>query len=803
MAPPPTTALLTDRYELTMLDAAIESGVAGRRAVFEVFARSLPPGRRYGVLAGVGRLIDALDRFRFGGDEVAWLVGEGIVSEETGEWLRSFRYSGDLDAYAEGECYFPGSPVVTLESTFGEAVLLETLVLSILNYDSAVAAAASRMVGAAEGRPVIEMGSRRMHELAAIAAARAAYVAGCASTSNLEAGRIYGVPTAGTASHAFMLAHPDERVAFAAQLDAMGTGTTLLVDTYDVATAIRMGVELARERGASGPGAIRLDSGDLLDQAMKARVLLDELGATDTAIVMTSDLDEYSIAALARAPVDSYGVGTRIVTGSGAATAGFVYKLVAIAAENGRLAQLHPVEKRSPAKHTLGARKHASRWIDDEGRARVEFVRPIFDASGLDGSGPVPGEIDRSDQRMVVDGTLSGVPGELPDELPEGWAARDLQRRLISAGTPVAELPDLADSREHHRWSLRELGAEAFDLNPGSPVIPTRYGHAATASREWSAADRPLATVSEIRPGAGRGAGTGRGVAQAGDDAGASAKAAHPTHSVQSVHSVHPQAAHPGPADSDHSDHSDHPSHPNHRDPDHDAAAGGSPAVKAQTAPAGVRQPATSSVALVVVDVQQDFCEGGSMAVDGGSSVATRVAELIAARRSSYAAVIASRDRHVNPGTHFAQPGALPDFETSWPVHCVIGSEGAEFHPAIAGIEWDAVFDKGREEAAYSAFEGQSAHGVALATWLLDHGIDRLDVCGIATDHCVRATVLDALQLGFHVRVLVDLTASVAAVTTEQALRAMAEAGAQIVGEDIVAGSVAGKLAEQLAFDER
>jgi len=794
MDPPPSTALLTDRYELTMLDAAIESGVAGRRAVFEVFARSLPPGRRYGVLAGVGRLIDALDRFRFGGGEVAWLVGEGIVSEETGEWLRSFRFSGDLDAYAEGECFFPGSPVVTLESTFGEAVLLETLVLSILNYDSAVAAAASRMVGAAEGRPVVEMGSRRTHELAAIAAARAAYVAGCSSTSNLEAGRAFGVPTAGTASHAFMLAHPDERTAFAAQLDAMGTSTTLLVDTYDVNAAIRAGVELARERGAEGPGAIRLDSGDLLDQAMKARVLLDELGATGTAIVITSDLDEYSIAALARAPVDTYGVGTRIVTGSGAATAGFVYKLVAIASENGRLAELKPVEKRSPAKHTLGARKHASRWIDDEGRARVEFVRPIFDDAG---SGP--GESARSGDRK--DGTLSGVPGALPDELPEGWAARDLQRRLISGGVPAAELPDLIDSREHHRWSLRELGAEAFDLNPGSPLIPTRYGHAAMPGRRRTPADRPLATVSEIRPGAGRsaaaaggsssGGSSGRSGTSAEGSSGSAARAAHPAH-----------PSHPGPPHEVVQAAPQPATHPAPEAPPHsplEAAPG--PVTQPTTVP--TPRPAASSAALLVVDVQRDFCEGGSLAVPGGSAVADRIAALIAEEGATYAVVIASRDRHVNPGTHFAQPGAVPDLETSWPVHCVIGSEGAELHEAMAGIAWDAVFDKGREEAAYSAFEGQEAGGAALATWLLDHGIDRLDICGIATDHCVRATVLDALQLGFHVRVLIDLTASVAPGTTEQALRAMAEAGAQIVGEDLVAGSVAGMLAEQLAFDER
>jgi nicotinate phosphoribosyltransferase len=746
----PSTALLTDRYELTMLDAAIESGVAGRRAVFEVFARALPPGRRYGVVAGVGRVVDALDQFRFGGDEIAWLVGEGIVSEETGEWLRSFRFSGDLDAYAEGECYFPGSPVLTIESSFGEAVLLETVVLSILNFDSAVAAAASRVVGAAEGRPVIEMGSRRTHEQAAVAAARAAYVAGCASSSNLEAGRLYGVPTAGTAAHAFVLAHPDERAAFAAQLDAMGTSTTILVDTYDVEKAIRTAVELARERGADGPGAIRLDSGDLLDQATRARRLLDELGATATGIIITSDLDEYSIAALARAPVDGYGVGTRLVTGSGAPTSGFVYKLVAVASENGRLAQLHPVEKRSPAKHSLGARKHASRWIDEEGRARVEFVRPVPDDAESAGAatGTGSGGETAAMARTVSGRNLSGVPDDVPDELPDGWEARELQRRWIAEGEPVTDLPSLADSREHHRWALRELGAEAFDLHPGSPVIPTRYGRAPGDPRRAAPGERPLATVSEIRPGA------GRPVSDAEDRDGERPPDLGRGRLRRSANSLWPNAA-------------------------------------------------ASSAALLVVDVQQDFCEGGSLAVAGGTLVASAASGLIANEAGRYAAVIASRDRHVNPGTHFAQPGTLPDFETSWPVHCVAGSEGAEIHPALAGVDWDAVFDKGRDEAALSAFEGRQGSGIALATWLLDNGIDRLDICGIATDYCVRATVLDARQLGFQVRVLVDLTAGVSPDTTERALREMAEAGAELVGDDITPGTVAGMLAEQLAFDDR
>jgi nicotinate phosphoribosyltransferase len=181
------------------------------------------------------------------------------------------------------------------------------------------------MTTAAGDRPCLEMGTRRTHEEAAVAAARAAYVAGFAGTSNLAAGARHGIPTIGTAAHAFTLVHDDERAAFEAQVAALGAGTTLLVDTYDVTQGVRTAVEVA----GPGLGAVRLDSGDLLEQAHAVRAQLDALGATGTRIVVTSDLDEYAIAALAAAPVDSYGVGTSLVTGSGAPTAGMVYKLVA------------------------------------------------------------------------------------------------------------------------------------------------------------------------------------------------------------------------------------------------------------------------------------------------------------------------------------------------------------------------------------------------------------------------------------------------------------------------------------------
>lgn len=350
-----------------MLQAALSDGTAGRRCVFEVFTRRLPHGRRYGVLAGTGRVLEALADFRFGPEELDWLSRERVVDDATLDYLAGYRFTGTVHGYAEGEMFFPQSPVLTVEGTFAEAVLLETVVLSVLNYDSAIASAASRMTSAAIGRPVLEMGARRAHEQAAVAAARAAAVAGFAGTSNLEAGRRYGLPTIGTAAHAFTLLHDDEEAAFAAQVASSGPGTTLLVDTYDV----RRGVERAVAAAGTGLGAVRLDSGDLGVLAQEVRAQLDGLGARDTKIVVTSDLDEYAIASLAVAPVDSYGVGTSLVTGSGAPTCGMVYKLVAREGSDGVLA---PVAKASAAKTSVGGRKTAARRLDESGRAVEEVV---------------------------------------------------------------------------------------------------------------------------------------------------------------------------------------------------------------------------------------------------------------------------------------------------------------------------------------------------------------------------------------------------------------------------------------------
>jgi nicotinate phosphoribosyltransferase len=427
-----STGLLTDQYELTMLRAALHNGAAQRRAVFEVFARHLPHDRRYGVVAGTARLLDAVAGFRFGPEELGFLRQAGVVDEATARYLESYAFRGDIWGYAEGDCYFPGSPILVVEGTFAEAVVLETLALSILNHDCAIASAASRMVTAAGDRPLIEMGSRRTHEMAAVASARAAYIAGFDFTSNLRAGRDYGVPTSGTAAHAFTLVHDSERDAFRAQVDALGPGTTLLVDTYDVATAVRTAVEVA----GPGLGAVRIDSGDLLVIARQVRGLLDSLGADKTRIVVSGDLDEYSIAALAATPVDAYGVGTSLVTGSGAPTAALVYKLVARADEPGDSAPLRAVAKRSVGKPGRGGRKWAVRRRDAAGTAMAELIT-----------------------------TVPADPA--PDD-------RVLLQPLVRGGEIVGR-ESLEAARARHREAMAELPAYALQLSRGYPAIPTLF----------------------------------------------------------------------------------------------------------------------------------------------------------------------------------------------------------------------------------------------------------------------------------------------------------------------------------------
>ena len=432
-----STALLTDRYELTMLGAALRDGTAARPCVFELFSRRLSGGRRFGVVAGTGRLLSLLRDFRFGDDELRFLRDAQVVDAASLTYLENYTFTGSISGYREGELYFPGSPILTVEGSFADAVVLETLALSVLNHDSAVATAAARMSIAAGDRPLAEMGSRRAAEHSAVAAARAAYIAGFRATSNLEAGRRWGIPTMGTAAHSWTLLHETEEDAFRAQISSLGTDTTLLVDTYD----IRTGVETAIRVAGTGLGGVRIDSGDLPIVAAEVRAQLDGLGATETRITVTSDLDEYAIASLAASPVDSYGVGTSVVTGSGYPTASMVYKLVARQDAAGAWIS---VAKASADKASQGGRKAAFRTLADG----VATAETVVVSDGFE-------ELDK--------------PAEHPDSRP-------LQVRFVENGdidTAFEGAAGTASARAHHLRVREELPVQALALSKSDPAIPT------------------------------------------------------------------------------------------------------------------------------------------------------------------------------------------------------------------------------------------------------------------------------------------------------------------------------------------
>lgn len=640
-----------------MVDAALSSGIADRPAIFEVFTRRLPPGRRYGVVAGTARVIEAITAFGFTPDDLDYLRTLEL-SPAVLDWLAAYHFSGDVWGFPEGEIYFPGAPILTVEAPFAEAVVLETLVLSILNHDCAVAAAGSRMVSAAAGRRTIEMGSRRTDPDAAVAAARAAAIAGLDSTSNLEAGFRFGLVTAGTAAHAFTMAHLDEEVAFRAQIAAQGVGTTLLVDTYDIPNGLRSAVRVAHEFGAAGPGGVRIDSGELVEETRNARRLLDSLGATATRIVVSGDLDEYRIDELVRAgaPIDVFGVGTSLVVGSGAPTAGLTYKLVAI--DDG-LGTLQPVAKKSAGKVGVGGRKVVQRVVSEFG----------------------------IEETLVVDGSI---------------ADSNVQVSLVVGGE-ARPLEDVhAAIARHKQWRPLLASFGALSIVDGetlvTPIVKKLADFESLANFGSVAQPKPETPASRPQP-------------QRGST----------------------------------------PSNQNGR----------------------------GRSALIVVDCQGDFCEGGSLAVDGGAAVVERVASYLLTRPNDV--VVATLDAHVDPGAHFSP---TPDFVDSWPPHCVVGTPGSQPHsnfaPALGCV--DMWFAKGAHEAAYSGFEGRSTTTQeTLHEFLSRRKVTSIDVVGLATDYCVSATAKSALEHGYKVRVLSDMCAAVNSGQGEFSLCELSSLGVEVV----------------------
>lgn len=363
-------ALHTDRYQLTMLAAYARSGLAERRASFELFVRRLPPSRRFLVACGIGRAVQALSDLRFSSEDLAWLeadkfLGPAFKHRAVRDLFERFRFRGRVLAIPEGRVCYPGEPLVRVEGTLAEAQLVETLLLSMINHDTRVASKCARIVLATQGRAeCFEFGSRRTHEGAAVAAARAAWIAGFAGTSNEEAARTWGVPVSGTMAHAFVLAHAadhgedGEEAAFRAFAETFDVPATALVDTYDTLRGVDRAIEAGRDRASIS--GVRIDSGDLADLALRVRTRLDLAGMSGARIVLSNDLDEYAVDTLMRAhvPVDMFGIGTMAVSTPDAPSLGAVYKLVAL--EDGA-GQMVAVQKRSSGKGSSAAAKQVYR----------------------------------------------------------------------------------------------------------------------------------------------------------------------------------------------------------------------------------------------------------------------------------------------------------------------------------------------------------------------------------------------------------------------------------------------------------
>ena len=360
-------ALHTDRYQLSMLGSYIREGIVARPSVFELSMRKLPRNRRFLVMVGMDRALRFLQDLRFSEEQISYLrKAPGLADVMTDglvQYLRNFRFRGAVHGLAEGEVILSGSPVLRVEATLGEAQIIETFVLGVINHESKVASKAARVVLAAGGKPVFEFGARRLDPMAAPSAGRAAYIAGCVSSSCEESGYRFGVPVSGTCAHSYMLAHVDEgeEGAFHAFAESFPNGTSLLIDTWDT---LRGALRAAK----AGPSvhAVRVDSGDLARLGPQVRSILDAAGRKDIKLIASDDMDEYKIMSIlaAGAPYDAFGVGTAIVLSPDSASFGAVYKLVLV---HDRRGVAIPVAKRAPGKASYGGAKQVWRRFDSNG----------------------------------------------------------------------------------------------------------------------------------------------------------------------------------------------------------------------------------------------------------------------------------------------------------------------------------------------------------------------------------------------------------------------------------------------------
>ena len=419
------SVLLTDLYELTMLQAYFAERM-NATAVFELFVRKLPPQRNFLLAAGLAQVVDYLANLRFTDDDLAWLEQTRRFRPEFLESLRDLRFTGDVDAMREGTPFFADEPIVRIVAPLREAQLVESRLMNLMHYETLVASKAARCVLAAPGRLLVDFGLRRAHGgEAGLLSARASFLAGFGGTATVEAGRQFGIPVYGTMAHAYVQAHADETAAFESFLRTHSGAAMLLIDTYDTERAAHRVVELAAKLAPEGITikGVRIDSGDLVEHARRVRAILDAAGFSSITIFASGNLDEFRLRDLAeeQAPIEGFGVGTRMNTSADAPYLDCAYKLEEY---DGR-----PRRKRSEGKATWPGRKQVYRCTASDGRFKADTM-------------------------TLTDETAPGMP---------------LLEPVMREGRLVAPLPTLAASREHAARQLAALPERSRSLDQDEP----------------------------------------------------------------------------------------------------------------------------------------------------------------------------------------------------------------------------------------------------------------------------------------------------------------------------------------------
>jgi len=445
-------SLLCDFYELTMGRGYFESEMRHKIAYFDVFYRRVPDGGGYAIAAGLEQIIRYIEDLRFTDSDIEYLRGRKIFSEEFLAFLADFKFTGDIWAVPEGTVVFPGEPMLTVRAPAIEAQLIETYILLCFNHQSLIATKASRMVRAAEGRPISEFGSRRAHgEDAAVYGARAAYIAGCAGTACTLSDKLFGVPAGGTMAHSWVQMFDSEYEAFLTYCKLYPDNPTLLVDTYSVfgsglPNAIRAIKEVLWPLGLK-KCAIRIDSGDIAYLSKKARRLLDDEGLTDCRIIVSNSLDEYIIRDLIQqeAAVDAFGIGERLITAKSEPVFGCVYKLAAVEDEDGTITPKIKVSENA-AKITNPSFKKLWRMYSNEtGKAMADLLTLHHET------------IDQSQPLEIFDPEYTWKRTVL-----ENYTAREMLVPIFKNGKLVYNLPPLNEIRDHCSRELATMWKEVL-----------------------------------------------------------------------------------------------------------------------------------------------------------------------------------------------------------------------------------------------------------------------------------------------------------------------------------------------------